>query len=90
MTILQIVGYEPEHGCDHCGRALLHGIALSDGRVVGATCFDKKLTKPKEYNGRKYRVGAEEIIRLARNARKSDQELRRMGLSIHHFQFTSV
>ena len=88
--MLQIIGYEQEHGCDHCGRYLLHGIALSDGRVVGATCFDKKLTQPKVYQGKKYRVGTEHVIKLAKLASRSETDLKRMGYGIHHFQFEAV
>lgn len=61
-----IQGYETECFCDHCGRSLKHGIILSDGRTVGATCLDKKLTKPLEHNGKKYRLGSEYIIKCAK------------------------
>jgi hypothetical protein len=67
MTVqIVIVGYEQECNCEHCGRPLKHGIRISDGRVVGATCLDKKLTKPKIYRGQKYRLGSERIIHIAK------------------------
>jgi hypothetical protein len=62
-TSLVIVGYSQEEVCHHCGRKLLHGIRLDDGRIVGAQCFDKALTLPLVYNGKKYRIGAENIIK---------------------------
>ncbi len=66
MTTLTIVGYETECNCEHCGRALKHGIRISDGRIVGAQCLDKSLTKAKTYQGKSYRIGAELIIRAAK------------------------
>jgi hypothetical protein len=62
---LEIMGYEQEGKCEHCGRNLIHCIKLSDGRIVGATCFDKKMTKAKTYNGKKYRIGADKVIYYA-------------------------
>lgn len=67
MTQIAIVGYESDCNCDHCGRALRHGVRLNDGRVVGATCLDKKLTKPRQYQGNSFRFGAEHIVRIAKN-----------------------
>ena len=66
MKTIQIVGYEQEGNCEHCGRSLKHCIRISDGRIVGATCLDKQITKPKIYNGKRYRVGSNQIIRMAR------------------------
>lgn len=37
MSQISIVGYESDCNCEHCGRALRHGIRLSDGRLVGAS-----------------------------------------------------
>lgn len=68
MSNLEIVGYDQNGTCEHCGRALKHCIRLSDGRIVGATCFDKKITRPKIYQGKKYRVGSTHIIKLAKIA----------------------
>lgn len=66
MNQVAIVGYEQGGQCEHCGRALKHCIRLGDGRIVGATCFDKKLTQPREYFGKKYRLGAERIVHIAK------------------------
>lgn len=63
---LEIAGYEQGGKCEHCGRNLKHCIKLSDGRIVGATCFDKKMTKAKIYRGSKYRIGAEQVIYYAK------------------------
>lgn len=66
MNTLTIVGYEKECNCEHCGRSLKHGIRISDGRVVGAQCLDKSMTKPKMYQGKAYRSGTEYIIKAAK------------------------
>lgn len=68
MKTITIVGCEVDGHCEHCGRALKHCIRLSDGRIVGAICLDKKLTAPKVYQGKKYRLGADLIIRAAKCA----------------------
>lgn len=79
MTTLQINGYEQEGYCAHCGRTLKHCIVLNDGSIVGATCFDKKLTKPRVYQGKTYRVGSESIITLAKAMQFWGEERRRMA-----------
>jgi len=66
MNQISIVGYESECSCEHCGRSLKHGIKLCDGRIVGATCLDKKLTMPRLYQGKKFRFGAEFIVKIAK------------------------
>lgn len=66
MSKICITGYEKEENCDHCGKALIHGIRLSDGRVVGAICFANKLTAPYVYNGRKQRYAKEYIVKIAK------------------------
>ncbi len=72
-TNITIVGYEADCICEHCGRELTHGIRLADGRVVGATCLDKKLTKPKlKSDGRSYRLGETFIIKAAQVAQRVD------------------
>lgn len=63
---IQIIGYEKDCNCEHCGRSLKHGIRINDGRIVGAQCLDKSLTKPKNYQGKNYRIGSELIIRAAK------------------------
>ena len=63
---LTITGYDTDTVCECCGKKLVHGIRLADGRTVGAQCFNKVLTKPLSYSGKSYRVGAENIIRRAK------------------------
>ena len=85
---IQIIGYEQNGQCEHCGRALKHCIKISDGRVVGATCFDKKITKPRIYNGKSYRVGSEQIVQYAKIAQFSN--LARHGLTSQHLTFDAA
>lgn len=91
MNTLKITGYEQDCNCEHCGRHLVHGIRLSDGRVVGATCLDKKLTLPKVYQGKKYRLGSELIIKAAKVAQfKSHDQWPRYGVNDHTMTFESA
>ncbi len=74
MSTIEINGYAQEAKCEHCGRRLKHGIILSDGRVVGATCLDQKLTKPRvDWYGKKYRYGAEHIVHIAKVVSRYEQ-----------------
>jgi hypothetical protein len=86
---LIITGYDEDCHCEHCGRALRHGIRISDGRVVGAQCFDKVLTKARKYNGKTYRVGHENIVRYAKIAEFHSLEAgeRRFGVGIYQRTF---
>ncbi len=65
---LYIVCYEGEGRCEHCGRPLKYCIRISDGRIVGATCFAEVMTAPRCRFGQPYRQNQEEIIRLAKIA----------------------
>lgn len=88
---ISITGYEQDCNCEHCGRPLKHGIRISDGRIVGATCLDKKLTQPKMYHGKKYRLGAELIIRAAKVVQwKQPSEWSRYGVSAATIQFEAA
>lgn len=88
---IEIVGYERESNCEHCGRALVHGIRISDGRTVGATCLDKQLTQPKEYQGKKFRLGAELIIRAAKVAQSyAPHQWARFGVSASTMTFEAA
>ena len=88
---IEIVGYEQDGNCQHCGRALKHCIKLSDGRIVGATCFDKKLTKPRQQQGKSYRVGAENIVRYAKVVQfYAPQNWARYGVSASSLVFTAA
>lgn len=80
-TTIAIVGYEQQGNCAHCGRALKHCIRISDGRIVGATCFDKVMTKPKKYQGKSYRIGSENVIRYAKLAEFG--KLVQAGIPLH-------
>jgi hypothetical protein len=62
-----ITGYVESAECAHCNRTLRHGI-VTDAGIVGATCFARKLTAPRRYNGKAYRLDAEGVIYLARRA----------------------
>lgn len=91
MSQISITGYEKDCHCEHCGRALTHGIRISDGRVVGATCLDKKLTKPKLYGSKKYRLGAELIIRAAKVVQwKTPAQWENYGVSARTIQFEAA
>jgi hypothetical protein len=92
MTTISIIGYEQDGHCEHCGRALKHCIRISDGRIVGATCFDKKLTKPQSSWGKKsFRVGAENIVRYAKMAQFLTAEKMAMhGVYPHCLQFEAA
>jgi predicted amidophosphoribosyltransferase len=88
---IEIVGYEQEGECEHCGRPLKHCIRIDDGRIVGATCLANKMTKAKVYNGRKYRVHAEDVIKAAKlRARYTLQSLLARGYSHGQFTFEAV
>lgn len=89
---LTIVGYETECACEHCGRALRHGIRLNDGRTVGAQCFDRVLTKPRSYYGKAFRVGQENIVRYAKIAARftTEQAEIRFGIGLSHRTFEAA
>lgn len=91
MEIISIVGYTRDCHCEHCGRALVHGIRISDGRVVGAICLNNQLTLPKVYNGKKFRLGADLIIRAAQVVQwKAPSEWARYGVSAATIQFVAA
>ena len=89
---LTITGYDTDTVCECCGKSLVHGIRLADGRTVGAQCFNKVLTKPLSYGGKTYRVGAENIIRRAkvREFYSAGAAAERFGFYPHHFVFESA
>jgi hypothetical protein len=88
---ISIVGYKQDCKCEHCGRNLVHGIRISDGRIVGATCLDKKLTKAKVYGTKKYRLGAELIVRAAKVVQwKQPSEWSAYGVSPLTIQFEAA
>ncbi len=89
---IEIVGYEQDGHCEHCGRKLRHCIRIDDGRIVGATCFDQKLTLPLVYQGKKYRIGPENVIRYARLRERFNASAlqSRFGLGPSHFVFAAA
>lgn len=89
---IAIVGYEQDGHCEHCGRALRHCIRISDGRLVGATCFDRVLTKPRVYQGKAYRVGSDAIIRYAKIVAfyTTEAASRRFGVEPHMLRFEAA
>ena len=87
-TSIAITGYEKECNCEHCGRPLVHGIRISDGRVVGASCFNNTLTCPRIYNGKPYRIGEANVIRYAKAAERG--HLRVLGISSHMLTFEAA
>ena len=88
---ISIVGYENDDNCEHCGRSLVHCIRISDGRLVGAQCFNKVLTKPRVYQGKSYRVGAGKIVELAKIAQFwSVEKQKRNGYYSNSFDFEMV
>ena len=88
---IQIEGYEQEAVCAHCNRNLKHGIKISNGTTVGASCFNNVLTKPKVYFGKNYRVGSSKIVELAKIAEFYDvsARLRQFGVSNTQLTFES-
>ena len=69
MTTITITGYHCfGYECSHCGRELKHCVA-TDAGVFGAACFANKLTKPRVYNGRKFRLSTDAVVSLAKMAR---------------------
>lgn len=72
-TTIRITGYYRDgYECCHCGRELKHCIATDRG-VFGAACFSNKITKPRVYNGRKYRLSTDAVISLAKMARNPER-----------------
>jgi len=83
-----ITGYEESGKCDHCGRSLKHVIKLSNGQLVGSTCFANLMTEPKIHMGRKYRVSPTTVRELAQVAEfwSADKQSRN-GYSAASFLF---
>ncbi len=74
---ITITGYSPgpDVFCDHCGRALKHGIRIDDGRTVGATCLTNKMSAPKTTRGGKsYRLPADAVVSAAKVVERAKPE----------------
>lgn len=89
---LTITGYDTDTVCECCGKKLVHGIRLADGRTVGAQCFNKVLTKPLTYSGKTYRLGAENIIKYAKVTENytPGEAGRRFGIYPHMLTFPAA
>ncbi|WP_342643476.1 hypothetical protein [Rhodoligotrophos ferricapiens] len=85
---ITIVGYEPETYCDHCGRALQHGVRTDTLGTVGADCLNKMIVADRKKFSRDGKPGASYVRTLAKlRERDSDEQLRRMGYGPWHFVF---
>jgi len=89
---MDIVGYEQDGRCDHCGRALRYVILFDDGRKVGAMCLAKVMTKPREtYGGKKYRLSPSTVIHLAKCAEFWSSDKRYlMGITDESLHFEPI
>lgn len=84
---VQVVGFDRECECSHCGRPLKVGVKLA-GFVgsFGADCLAKSFASF-VYNGRRCKYGADEIKQRGIIAGKGAECMRRHGLSERHFRF---
>ncbi len=87
-STLSIRGYEAECSCDHCGRALQHGVKTDIMGVIGADCFNKLIKADKKKFSGNGKPGASLVRTLAKlRERDSDESLRRIGYGPWHFVF---
>lgn len=85
---ISILGYERECYCDHCGRALQHGVRTDLYGVIGADCFNKIIVADRKKFSRDGKPGAQYVRTLAKlKQRDSADHLSRMGYGPHHFVF---
>jgi hypothetical protein len=84
---VQIIGFDRECDCSHCGRPLKVGVKLAGfAGAFGSDCLAKSLTSY-AYNGRRYRHHADTIKERGIIAGKGADCIKRHGLADHHFQF---
>ena len=67
-TQISVTGYFEGGCCCHCGRELRHCVQ-TDAGTFGAACFGNKITKPRTYKGKSYRLSTDAVISLAKMAR---------------------
>ena len=80
MTTISIRGYEGECYCDHCGRALQHGVRIDLLGVIGADCFNKLIKADRKRFSGNGKPGASLVRTFAKlRERDSDESLRRIG-----------
>lgn len=85
---ITIIGYEQECDCDHCGRALQHGIRTDRLGTIGADCFNRLITADRKKFSGTGKPGAPYVRTLAKlKERDSADQLYRMGYGPHHFVF---
>lgn len=85
---ISILGYEQECYCDHCGRALQHGVQTDRLGVIGADCFNKLIVSDRKKFSGNGKPGAAYVRTLAKlRARDSWESLRHIGYGPHHFVF---
>lgn len=90
MQTISITGYEKECYCDHCGRALQHGVKTDALGTIGADCFNK-LIKSDRKRFSTGKPGAPYTRTLAKlKERDSDAQLQRMGYFPRNFVFELV
>lgn len=79
MAQITIIGYEKQCDCDHCGRALQHGIRVTGHGVIGADCFRAmiKSDRKKFSQGKPDATFVRTLAKLAE--RDSPDMLRRLG-----------
>lgn len=64
---ITVTGYTQGGCCMHCGRELLHCVQ-TDAGVFGARCFAAKVTAPRSYRGKSYRLSTDAVLDLAKKA----------------------
>lgn len=64
---ITVTGYSNNGCCMHCGRELLHCVQ-TDAGVFGAQCFAAKVTAPRTYRGKTYRLSTGALLDLAKKA----------------------
>ena len=85
---ISILGYERECSCDHCGRALAHGVQTDTHGVIGADCFNRLIKADKKRFSGNGKPGATYTRTLAKLRERDNWEsLRRIGYGPHHFVF---
>lgn len=84
-TQINVIGYFEGGACGCCGRELRHCVQ-TDAGTYGARCFAVKVTKPRTYSGKPYRLSTDAVISLAKQARNPA----RFGLQSHHLAFEAA
>ncbi|WP_353269507.1 hypothetical protein [Gemmatimonas sp.] len=91
MNKLVIIGYEQECTCDHCGRALVHGVRVAGLGTIGADCFNKMVKANRRRFSGNGKPGASTVRDLAKLREfRSDDYLGRMGYYSHAFEFEAA